>query len=379
MEENKHGWKKRISWMFIIIILMIIYKLLDNFSGVSAWFAKLFGILKPFFIGILIAYILFVPCRAIERALQKTKSKFLNKRARGLSVLLIYIIAFLVIMIITNFIFPVLKESVVELVSNAPNYYNTVIEKYNELPEDNVLKNDVIKEKMAEFENIDIKQILNISNDKLLDYVKNIVGVFSGLFNIFVSLVVSVYVLLQRRHLVGALRKFSKAIFNEKAYEAIDKYFLEANEVFFTFIGSQVLDAFIVGIMTTVAMLIMKVQYAPLLGFIIGLFNLIPYIGAIVAVAIAVIITFITGGLKQMIIMAIVVIILQQIDANIINPKILGNNLKTSPLLVLFSISIGGAYFGPMGMFLAVPVAVVIKLILKDFVDNRNKVKEQNG
>ena len=378
MEENKHGWKKRISWMFIIIILMIIYKLLDNFSGVSAWFAKLFGILKPFFIGILIAYILFVPCRAIERALQKTKSKFLNKRARGLSVLLIYIIAFLVIMIITNFIFPVLKESVVELVSNAPNYYNTVIEKYNELPEDNVLKNDVIKEKMAEFENIDIKQILNISNDKLLDYVKNIVGVFSGLFNIFVSLVVSVYVLLQRRHLVGALRKFSKAIFNEKAYEAIDKYFLEANEVFFTFIGSQVLDAFIVGIMTTVAMLIMKVQYAPLLGFIIGLFNLIPYIGAIVAVAMAVVITFITGGLKQMIIMAIVVIILQQIDANIINPKILGNNLKTSPLLVLFSISIGGAYFGPMGMFLAVPVAVVIKLILKDFVDNRNKVKEQN-
>lgn len=378
MEENKHGWKKRISWMFIIIILMIIYKLLDNFSGVSAWFAKLFGILKPFFIGILIAYILFVPCRAIERALQKTKSKFLNKRARGLSVLLIYIIAFLVIMIITNFIFPVLKESVVELVSNAPNYYNTVIEKYNELPEDNVLKNDVIKEKMAEFENIDIKQILNISNDKLLDYVKNIVGVFSGLFNIFVSLVVSVYVLLQRRHLVGALRKFSKAIFNEKAFEAIDKYFLEANEVFFTFIGSQVLDAFIVGIMTTVAMLIMKVQYAPLLGFIIGLFNLIPYIGAIVAVAMAVVITFITGGLKQMIIMAIVVIILQQIDANIINPKILGNNLKTSPLLVLFSISIGGAYFGPMGMFLAVPVAVVIKLILKDFVDNRNKVKEQN-
>ena len=378
MEENKHGWKKRISWMFIIIILMIIYKLLDNFSGVSAWFAKLFGILKPFFIGILIAYILFVPCRAIERALQKTKSKFLNKRARGLSVLLIYIIAFLVIMIITNFIFPVLKESVVELVSNAPNYYNTVIEKYNELPEDNVLKNDVIKEKMAEFENIDIKQILNISNDKLLDYVKNIVGVFSGLFNIFVSLVVSVYVLLQRRHLVGALRKFSKAIFNEKAYEAIDKYFLEANEVFFTFIGSQVLDAFIVGIMTTVAMLIMKVQYAPLLGFIIGLFNLIPYIGAIVAVAMAVVITFITGGLKQMIIMAIVVIILQQIDANIINPKILGNNLKTSPLLVLFSISIGGAYFGPMGMFLAVPVAVVIKIILKDFVDNRNKVKEQN-
>ena len=378
MEENKHGWKKRVSWMFIIIILMIIYKLLDNFSGVSAWFSKLFGILRPFFIGILIAYILFIPCRAIERALQKTKSKILNKRARGISVLLIYIITFLVIMIITNFIFPILKDSVVELINNVPNYYNTIIEKYNELPENNVLKNEAIKEKMAEFENIDIKHILNISNDKLLDYAKNIINVFSGLFDVFVSIVVSVYVLLQRRHLVSALRKFSKAIFNKETYEAIDKYFLDANEVFFTFVGSQVLDAFIVGIMTTAAMIIMKVQYAPLLGFIIGLFNLIPYIGAIVAVAIAIIITFITGGLKQMIVMAIVIIILQQIDANIINPKILGNNLKTSPLLVLLSISIGGAYFGPMGMFLAVPIAVVIKIILKDFVDNRNKVKEQN-
>ena len=110
-------------------------------------------------------------------------------------------------------------------------------------------------------------------------------------------------------------------------------------------------------------MLILKVKYAPLIGFTIGLFNMIPYIGAIVAVSIGILVTFITGGFGKAIAMAIVVIILQQIDANIINPKIIGSSLEISPLLVIFSITVGGAYFGILGMFLAVPIAVVLMRI----------------
>ena len=99
---------------------------------------------------------------------------------------------------------------------------------------------------------------------------------------------------------------------------------------------------------------------------------MIPYIGAIVAVGIGIFITFITGGLGKALAMAIVVIILQQIDANIINPKIIGSSLEISPLLVIFSITVGGAYFGILGMFLAVPIAVVIKTILLDWIDSKN-------
>lgn len=106
---------------------------------------------------------------------------------------------------------------------------------------------------------------------------------------------------------------------------------------------------------------IMGIQYAVLLGFMIGLFNLIPYFGAIIAVIIAGIITIFTGGLDQAIWMVIIVTILQQIDANIINPKITGDSLKISPLLVIFAVTVGGAYFGVLGMFLAVPIATVIK------------------
>ena len=377
MEEIKQGWKKRISWLLIALTVVIVYKMLDNFSNVTEWFGTFFRILKPFFAGLLISYILFMPCKKIENALSKSKLKFVKKKARGLSVIATYIIFVLIMVIIINCIFPVLKESVVELVSNIPGYYETLVNKYKELPEDSVLKNDVIKDKMTELSNIDMKQFLSINNEKIIEYVKNIINIFSGIFDVFVSIIVSVYILLQRTAIMKFLRRFARAVFKKNTYEAVNKYFTKANEVFFTFISSQLLDAVIVGILTTVAMLIIKVKYAPLIGFTIGLFNMIPYIGAIVAVGIGILITFITGGLGKAIAMAIVVIILQQIDANIINPKIIGVSLEISPLLVIFAVTVGGAYFGILGMFLGVPIAVVTKTVLNDWIDSKNKFRDE--
>ena len=377
MEEIKQGWKKRISWLLIAIAVVIVYKMLDNFSNVQAWFSTFFTILKPFLIGVLISYILFIPCTKIENILKKSRVKLVAKRARGLSVIITYIIFVLIVIVIINCIFPILRDSIIELVNNIPGYYETIVNKYKELPEDSVLKNDIIKEKVTEFSNIDMKQLLIINNEKIIEYIKSIINIFSGIFDIFVSIIVSVYILLQRTSIVRALRRFLRAVFKKNTYETIDKYFTKANQVFFTFISSQLLDAVIVGILTTIAMMILKVKYAPLIGFTIGLFNMIPYIGAIVAVSIGILVTFITGGFGKALAMAIVVIILQQIDANIINPKIIGSSLEISPLLVILSITIGGSYFGIMGMFLAVPIAVVIKIMLTDFVNSRNKIRDE--
>ena len=106
---------------------------------------------------------------------------------------------------------------------------------------------------------------------------------------------------------------------------------------------------------------------------------MIPYIGAIIAVAISALVTLITGGLSQAIWMLIAVIILQQIDANIINPRIVGQSLKISPLLVIFAVTVGGAYFGIVGMFLAVPIIAVLKILVEDYINYRLKLKEINN
>ena len=127
----------------------------------------------------------------------------------------------------------------------------------------------------------------------------------------------------------------------------------------------------------SVALTIMKVKYAVLLGFLIGVFNLIPYFGAIIAVIVACVITIFTGGFVQAIWVAVVLIIIQQIDANIINPKILRDALEISKILIIFAVTVGGAYFGVLGMFLGVPAIAVIKMMLDDYIE-RNEKKSPN-
>ena len=376
-EEIKKNKKRKASWILTILAIIALLLIIGSIPSVNSWFKKLFSVITPFLIGLLIAYILYLPCKKIEMAFLKSKSKFLNKKARGLSVTITYVTFIVLIVLIIKCIFPVLKESIMDLIENAPTYYHNVINAYHNLPDDSVLKNETIKEKMQEVENFDIKQYLSLSNDKLIKYLHGIINIFTGLFDTFVAIVVSVYILLQRTTIISGLRKFARAIFKKNTYEAVDKYFIKANEVFFTYISSQLLDAIVVGIILTIAMLTMKVKYAPLLGFMIGLFNLIPYFGAIFAVIIAVIITFMTGGWVKALITAIVITILQQIDANIINPKIVGGSLKVSPLLVIISVTVFGAYFGVIGMLIGVPIAVVIKTIIGDWTESRNKLKDK--
>lgn len=373
MNEIKNHWKKWLYWFILGVAIIIVYKTLDNFGDITNSIGTFFGIISPFLVGIFIAYLLYVPCKKIENLLKKIKFKLISKHARGLSILCVYLIALLLIIILINVILPVVFESVSDFINNIQGYYDTAINNFNNLPEDSFFKSQFVKEMIEEVKNINIKQY--ITPDKIFDYLINALSAVTGIFEIFVALIVSIYVLADRAKLIGFLKRLASAIFKEETYKNVDKYFNNSNEIFFKFIASQFLDAIVVGILVTIAMSLMGIKYAPLLGFFIGLFNMIPYIGAIIAVAISALVTLITGGLSQAIWMLIVVIILQQIDANIINPKIVGQSLKISPLLVIFAVTVGGAYFGILGMFLAVPIIAVLKILVEDYIDYRIKLK----
>jgi predicted PurR-regulated permease PerM len=276
--------------------------------------------------------------------------------------------------ILINFILPVVLESVTDLINNIQGYYEKAIQNYNSLSDDNILKSEIFDDTIQSIQNLDIKQYFKL--DKILEYVISAIDAVTGIFDVVVAVIVSIYILAERTQILSFLKRFAEAIFKEKTYKNIDKYFNNSNEIFFKFIASQFLDAVIVGVLVTIAMSIMGIKYAPLLGFLIGLFNMIPYVGAIIAVGISAIVTLITGGISQVIWMLIVVIILQQIDANIINPKIIGQSLKISPLLVIFAITVGGAYFGILGMFLAVPVIAVARILVEDYIDYKIAMKK---
>jgi len=366
MKETKN-LKKWIYWFMFAVAIISVYKILDNFSDISIWFKGLTAVLMPFFMGILIAYLLYIPCRSIERAYNK--SKLLKKHSRGLGVATTYLLAILVIVFIVNILIPSISKSVVDLANNLPAYYQNTIDFINNLPEDSIISKESIEQVILSLQKIDITKILNIEN--ITDYINKVVGIANGIFNAFVTAVMSVYILLERDRILKFFARLNRATFKRETSKAIDKYFLQTNTIFFKFISSQVLDAIIVGIITSVVMSIMRVEYAVLLGIMIGVFNIIPYFGAIVAVIIATIITAFTGGIGQAIWLAVIITIFQQIDANIINPRIVGNALKLSPILVVFSVTLGGAYFRVLVMFLAVPVVKIIKMLVKDYIDSK--------
>lgn len=371
MKSDKKNWKKWIYWFTFGIAIILVYKLLDNFSQIGDWFEGFFSIIMPFIIGILIAYILYLPCRKIEQFYNKIK--FIKKKSRILSIITVYLIVIILITLAIRFLVPVISQSFVDLKDNFQNYFNIAMQKISELPDDSILKSESVLKLADDLKNIDLKQYINI--ETLTQYAQGAINFASGIFNFFIAIIVSVYILLERKEILNFARKFTSAVFEKNVYNNISYYFEKTNEVFFKFLASQFIDAIVVGILTSIAMSIMNVKYAVLLGFMIGLFNMIPYFGAIIAVIIAIVLTLLTGGLPQAIWLAIVIIILQQIDANIINPKIVGDSLKISPILVMFAVTVGGAYFGVLGMFLAVPVIAVIKIILTDFIEYRNNSK----
>ena len=375
MKKDKiMGTKKWMYWVSIGIILIIVYKFFDNFSMIGNWLAKLLGVLAPLLSGILIAYILYKPCKLFEKLFMNGFKMKSLKVSRFLSITIVYILFGLFIFILSKFIFPALYDSITDLAGNVQYYYNGIATDSLETNIAPFIKENAIKPMVEIIDKIDFKAFL--SPDQLINYASTVVGALKVVGTIIVAFICSIRILFERDSIVSYIDRAAKAILSKEGYRKFNRYYTNGNDIFLRYISSQFLDAFVVSIIMSIALAIMKVKYAVLLGVIIGIFNLIPYFGAVVGILIAVLITILTGGWNQAIWMTIVTIILQQVDAQIINPKITGTNLNISPLLVVVSVVIGGAYFGWIGMLLSVPVAVLIKLMIEDYITNKENAKK---
>ena len=364
------------KWFYYFTLgmaLIFVYKFISDFGALWSFAQRIVSVIMPFIMGVIVAYLFYRPVTFLERLLNKNKK--LEKVARPISIFAIYIIAILLVILLINCVMPPVKESIQELINNFPNYIEDAKNYVSNTDENSILKKVNIEEAISKVQSFDIGAYL--STDRILGYINTVIGVFGAVFNIFVTIVISIYILLQRKNIKEFLKKLGKSMFDESAYTRFSKYFTTSNKILLDFIYCQIIDAIIIGILVSIALTIIGVKYSILLGFFIGLFNIIPYFGAIIAIAVAVLITVFTGGVQQALIMAVTVIILQQIDANIINPKILGDGLKISPILVIFAVTIGGEFFGVIGMFLSVPVIAILKLLIVDFIEIREKKKKE--
>ena len=376
--KGKKNVTKWFYWFTFAVAVIAVYKTLDNFSEIANFIGTVFAVIMPFLIAIIIAYLFYTPSAKLEALFKK--SRILKKKARTLSVLIVYIIAIVVVVFLIKSVIPTATNSVMDLVRSLPDYYNNVLEAYDNLDESSILKQVDVHGIIDKMKQINFMDYINFST--VGQYISGAIGVVSAVFSVFVSLIFSIYILISRRDIKTFFIKLTRAVFPENVCKNIIEYVGKTNQIFLKFIYCQILDGVIIGIIMSIILSLMDIKYGALLGGMIGLLNIIPYFGAIIGVAIACIITIFTGGLEKAIFMLIVTIIMQQVDANIINPHILGEGLKTSPILIIFAVTVGGAFFGVLGMFLAVPIAAIAKIIIEDYIefkiDDRNRKKSKN-
>jgi predicted PurR-regulated permease PerM len=174
------------------------------------------------------------------------------------------------------------------------------------------------------------------------------------------------------KRLIGAMS-------NENRHNKTLKYVRLIDLSFRKFITCQVLDSLVLGTLVTIAFLALQSSYFLILGIMLGMLNIIPYFGSIFGTAIAVFIIWATSGTQTAIVVAITLVIIQQIDGNFINPKIMGSSFKISPVLVIIAITIGGALGGVLGMIFAIPVANVFKTVLEEYIKSKEGLRERLG
>ena len=220
MNEIKHNWKRWLYWFILGLALICIYKILDNYDHVMGSLHTFLGVISPFLIGIFIAYILYMPSKKFEELYRRIKWKFISKKARGLGVITVYIIIIAAIAILCAVILPIVFESITDFISSIPHYIEDAINAYNNLPEDSILKSQIVQDEIQNLQNIDIKQYLDV--EAILGYLVNAIGAIFSIVDIFIAIIVSVYILIDRRKILTFFKRLAGAIFKERTYKNLD-------------------------------------------------------------------------------------------------------------------------------------------------------------
>lgn len=366
--------KKYLGIFILGVALIAVYKTFDNFGHVVSWGQHLLSLLTPFVIGFCIAYVLYIPCRKIEELCQKTRVAFVVKRRRGIAVASIYLIFLAAVSLLLVSIIPALVKSITEFVDQLPSIIQGAVNWFNSLGIYNI--NDVTIQKLLSNDLISIDKILGgFSFDNMNKYAKGVMSFGTGVFNAFMGIIISVYILIDRQSLKQTFRRFVRSYISEKHREFFGRYLKKINQFINLYIYCQLVDALIIFILSFLTLTIMRVKYAPLLALMVGAFNLIPYFGAITATVLAAVITVFTKSFTSGIIVAVVLIVLQQLDANFIQPKLLSGSLNVKPFWVILGIITGGGLFGVLGIFLAVPIFALLRIILIDVLEMRERKK----
>lgn len=374
MKITEGGRKAVTITLIVCAIVFVLLFALANFGAVAGVFKSVLSVLSPIIIGFAIAYILNPILRLFEfKVFKRIKKKSV---LRGLSILSTYLVALLVVVAFLWLIIPSIITSVTDLVSK----YDTYIAKTSEIV-NNVINNftdnsDMVKYVKADDIEAMITRFFSASGgllEAVVDYISEYgMGFIVGIKNTVIGIFISIYVLVSKEKLQAQTRKLMSAILPDRRKRRLEKYIMLTHRTFSGYFVGQITDSFLVMLITLAMLLIFRVPYALLVAVIVGVTSIIPIFGPIIGALLSFFIIFIVNPTKAFVFLVLIVII-QQIDGNVVAPKILGDSTGISSLGVICAIVVMGEYFGVLGMIIGVPIFAVAVTIIKELIETQLK------
>ena len=357
--KEEHIWTKKpetmLDWFCVVGACIALYLTLNNLGYFLGKIGVFIGIVSPFAGGIVIAYVLDPMVKFFYTKLFKEK-----KKTRGFAILLAYLVAILLLVLLAWLVIPQIVDSIAMLFTNFPSYIQSVQDMLGMAQERFGVDLSSATKVLDDSEAM-VKEIYSMASAAMPQIVASIGSVASNFVAIFTSIAASIYMLADKEHLLHQLRTLAHAFLPEKAAENTLRICHYANVNFTGFFVGKIIDSAIIGVITFVAMAILRLDFALLISVFIGITNIIPVFGPFIgAIPGAVILLFLDPW--QALIFLILILIIQQLDGNFIGPMILGDSIGISALWVLFAIVVGGDLFGLVGM---VPIFATIYGILR--------------
>lgn len=370
-EINRDMRRKIIIYSCSLGFAIVLFTLMNHLDDVASFIGRVLSILGPFLFGIAIAFLMNKPMEWFEKQLsQRTRLK--PGKCRLSAVLIVFVLLFVVIILGFAIVIPSLLDSIRQFMHSLTDYSSTLGTYLNYLAD---LLGLSARQSETLITQLDLFPALSKAVQQYLPRIADMgMDVVKFLMNFLIAMAAAVYILLDKEKLLMGMRKLNYSLFSTPAADYLTLYSRDVQHVFEQYIVGNLIDSLIVGVITYIGCLLLGFPYAPMFAFIVGITNVIPVFGPFLG-AIPVIIILLLIKPWYALMFSVFILILQQVDGNVLKPIILGDKLGMSGFWILFSVSVGGAMFGVLGMFLGVPVFALIYAGIRDLADMRLREK----
>lgn len=386
IKDNKYAAIGLTAFSVIVAGALAIF-VIFNFGIVLTGVRRLLKILTPIIDGVALAYILtpllnFVEREWIGRLYARSKKEMTHKRKRSRrnwSILVTYMIFIGLVYLFFRLVIPQLISSIKSIVYQFPRLINNlekfITELFADNPEIESTINSFITDYSIQLNNIVQTKLIPQAEDLIKTFSLSVINVIKALLNLIIGIIISLYLMATKELLAGQAKKIMYALYENRDANKLISGIRYTHTVFIGFLGGKLIDSVIIGILCFIVISIVGIPYTVLVSVIVGVTNIIPFFGPYIGAIPSILLVLMINPVKALYLL-IIIIVLQQIDGNVIGPKILGDSTGLSSFWVIFSITVFGGMFGIAGMLLGVPSFAVIYALIKYKVNRKLKSKD---